>query len=174
MACPRVCGRSLNRVSKRSATALRDIGDAARMLEGGTRQAAPASRGSQSGWMTAAVLAAVAVAALWLPRRTAPTDAVPPVVRLDVDLGSDVSLSPLVAPTFSSVIISPDGSRLAFVGAMSGASSRLFTRRLDDPELTELIGSRRRESTVLLARRAVAGLLAPGKLAKVPIEGGAA
>jgi tRNA A-37 threonylcarbamoyl transferase component Bud32 len=49
---------------------LRDIGDAARMLDGETRQAAAPSRGSRAGWIAAAVLAAVAVAAYWLPRRT--------------------------------------------------------------------------------------------------------
>ena len=153
---------------------LRDIGDAARMLGSGTRQPAPAARGSRAGWITAAVLAAVAVAALWLPRRTAPTDAAQPVVRLDVDLGPNVSLTPLVAPTFSSVIISPDGSRLAFVGTISGASSRLFTRRFDDPQVTELSGTEGASQPFFSPDGQWLAFWRLGKLAKVPIEGGAA
>jgi eukaryotic-like serine/threonine-protein kinase len=113
------------------------------------------------------------VAAYWLPRRVGPTDAVQPLVRLDVDLGSDVSLPPLVAPTFSSLVISPDGTRLVFVGSMSGASSRLFTRRLDDPQLTELVGTEGATQPFFSPDGQWLAFWRKGNLAKVPIEGGA-
>jgi Tol biopolymer transport system component len=54
-------------------------------------------------------------------------------VRLDVDLGPDVSLGSSVGPD---VIISSDGRRLAFVSL-----GRLFTRRLDQPMAVELVGT---------------------------------
>ncbi len=50
-----------------------------------------------------------------------------PLVRLDVDLGADVSLG---FQNGASVILSPDGSRLVYV-----SQSRLFTRRLDQARL---------------------------------------
>ena len=48
---------------------------------------------------------------------------------------------PLAVPTFSSVVISPDGTRLVYVGTISGGPPRLLTRRLDQPNATELAGT---------------------------------
>ena len=56
-----------------------------------------------------------------------------PLVRLDVDLGPDVSLG---SPRGADEIISPDGTRLVYV-----SQGRLFTRRLDQPNATELAGT---------------------------------
>ena len=97
-----------------------------------------------------------------------------PLVRLDVDLGADVSLPATTSAANvdgSSVAISPDGLRLAYA---SGSPTRLFTRRLDQPNATELPGT----------QGAVAPFFSPdgqwigfagngGKLNKVSVEGGA-
>jgi hypothetical protein len=59
-------------------------------------------------------------------------------VRLDVDLGADVTLPALASSVNiagSNVAISPDGMRLVFA---SGLPVRLFTRRLDQSKGTEL------------------------------------
>src|SRR2546423_15632927 len=56
-----------------------------------------------------------------------------PLIRLDVDLGNDVSLGSLRGPD---VILSPDGNHLVYT-----SQSRLFTRRLDEPKATELAGT---------------------------------
>jgi len=66
---------------------------------------------------------------------------VQPVLRLEADLGNEVSLVPLARPTFRSVAISPDGTRLVYVGIISGGPPKLLTRRLDQPNATELPGT---------------------------------
>ncbi len=53
-----------------------------------------------------------------------------PLVRLDVDLGPDVSLGSVAG---ANQIISPDATRIVYV-----SQNRLFTRRLDQPNATEL------------------------------------
>jgi serine/threonine-protein kinase len=53
-------------------------------------------------------------------------------MRLDVDLGSDAS----PGPVRGAAILSPDGTRLVYV-----SHSKLFTRRLDQVEATELPGT---------------------------------
>jgi serine/threonine-protein kinase len=73
---------------------LRDIGDVWRLLEDAPPQGASPSRPARGGWLTAAALAGVAAIALWAPWRAAPRDAAQPLVRLDLDLGSDVALGP--------------------------------------------------------------------------------
>src|SRR5438876_4770353 len=90
---------------------LRDIGDAWRLLEDGPVQAPARSRLS---WAVAAALAvalAIALGALW--RFTRPVETTPqPSVRLDLDLGPDVSLGSSIGPA---AILSPDSTRLVFV-----------------------------------------------------------
>ena len=84
----------------------------------------------------AALIVAGATALLgtpWLAEK--PADR--PLVRLDVDLGADVSL-PAPSVLGSSVAISPDGARLVYA---SGSPARLFIRRLDQPEAVELPGT---------------------------------
>jgi serine/threonine-protein kinase len=92
-------------------------------------------------WTVAALAGALALAIVvagagWY-RATRPAE-LKPLVRLDVDLGPDVSLG---APTGAlaggaAVIISPDGTRLVYV-----SKGKLFTRRMDQPKATELMGS---------------------------------
>ncbi len=118
---------------------LRDIGDVWKLIDDVPTPAALSLRPTRVGWMAAAALAGVAAIALWAPWRKAPIYVAPLPVRLDVDLGSDVSLEPLVGPTFSTLVISPDGTRLVFVGSVSRAPSRLFVRRLDDWTMMELV-----------------------------------
>ena len=100
-----------------------------------------------------------------------------PLVRLDVDLGQDVSLA---TPNGSSnVIISPDGTRLVYLasvssGANAGVAPRLFIRRLDQPKGIELSGHAGSKFAVLFARQPVGRFHRQRKLNKVSVEGGAA
>ena len=95
------------------------------------------------------VLLGVALGGWW--RATRPVDR--PLVRLDVDLGPDVSL---VSANGADAILSPDGTRMVYV-----SQGRLSTRRLDQPTATELAGtqgasapfSRRMGSGSLSSRR---------------------
>jgi|GEM_PF-6821909 len=62
-----------------------------------------------------------------------------PLVQLiDVDFGPNVSLGSTVGPT---AILSPDGTRLDFVAQGSDGIPRLFTRRLDEPQTSQLPGT---------------------------------
>jgi serine/threonine protein kinase/Tol biopolymer transport system component len=127
--------------------------------------AAPAST-SKLPWAVAAGLAIIAVVAsgaLW--RSTRPVER--PLVRLDVDLGPDVSLGG--TPAGSDEIISPDGTRLVYV-----SQNRLFTRRLDQPNTTELAGTQGALEPFFSPDGQWVAFFAGGRLQKISVEGGSA
>jgi serine/threonine protein kinase/Tol biopolymer transport system component len=150
---------------------LRDIGDVWKLIDEAPTAAVSPLHG-RAGWMAAATLAGVAALALWAPWRTVPRQDAPPFNRLDVDLGPDVSLLPLVIPTFSTVIISPDERRLVFVGITSGGSPRLFVRRLDDSTNTEIAGGQGATNPFFSPDGQWVAFSTGIGIAKVPIEGG--
>jgi serine/threonine protein kinase/Tol biopolymer transport system component len=149
---------------------LRDIGDAQFLLEGAPVESVTAPRGILP-WAVAAILALIAVAALWAPwRKTRPVEQ--PLVRLDVGLGSDVSLA---APDNygSSVIISPDGTRLVYKGSVSGGPPKLFSRRLDQAKAIELPGTEGALGPFFSPDGQWVGFGIGNKVCKVSVEGGA-
>jgi len=143
-------------------------------VEDGTalRGGAPRSAGARAlPWAVAGTLASALIAALlsWAPwRGEEPADR--PLMRLDVDLGADVSL-PAPSTTGSSIVISPDGTRLVYA---SGTPSILFTRRLDQPKATALPGTEGAASPFFSPDGQWVGFIAGSKLAKVSVDGGAA
>jgi serine/threonine-protein kinase len=102
---------------------LRDIVDAWPLLEYGP------VRDTAQAWplfiMAAAWVLTLAIA-LWAPWRVATPPAAPPSTRLDLDLGTDVSLGSAIGP---SVILSPDGTRFVFVSEGADGVHRLLTAR---------------------------------------------
>ncbi len=151
---------------------LRDAGDAqieiqeaqAAPKDSGATQAAPAST-SKLPWAVAAGLAVLLVVASWVAwRATQPVER--PLVRLDVDLGPDVSLG---SPRGTDTILSPDGSRLVYV-----SQGRLFTRRLDQPTATELAGTQGAYAPFFSPDGQWVAFFSPGKLQKISVEGGSA
>jgi serine/threonine-protein kinase len=119
------------------------------------------------GWIATAVLAVVAVVVLWAPwRAQKPVDR--PLIRLDVDLGADVSLPP--ANTANPLAISPDGARLAY---LSGTPERLFIRHLDQAKATELPGTQGAAGPFFSPDGQWVGFYSGGKLNKISVEGGA-
>jgi serine/threonine-protein kinase len=113
-------------------------------------------------WAVAAVLVVLLGASLWgWWRATWPIEQpLRPLVRLDVDLGPDVSLG--------STIISPDGTRIVYV-----SQGRLFTRRLDQPNATELAGTQGAFTPFFSPDGHWVAFFLPGKLQKISVEGGA-
>jgi serine/threonine-protein kinase len=111
-----------------------------------------------------AIVAATALAGWWRAGR--PVERLPQsVIRLDVDLGSDVSLG----PTFGAdAILSPDGSRLVYV-----SRSRLFTRRLDQPSAIELAGTEGANAPFFSPDGQWVAFFATAGLKKASVSGGA-
>ena len=88
-----------------------------------------------------------------------------PLVRLDVNLGQDVSLESLRG---ADVIISPDGERLVFV-----SQGRLWTRRLDQADASPLAGSEAGYAPFFSPDGESIAYFNRGKLRTVSMAGGA-
>ena len=150
---------------------LRDIGDAWKLLD--DEPAVPIrTQTGILGWAAAALLALVAAVALWAPWRDTPAPDRQPVLRLEANLGNEVSLVPLAIPTFSSVVISPDGTRLVYVGTISGGPPRLLTRRLDQPDATELAGTEGARDPFFSRDGQWVAFWNGKEIYKIPIDGG--
>jgi serine/threonine-protein kinase len=89
-----------------------------------------------------------------------------PLVRLDVDLGPDVSLS---TPAGADAILSPDGTRMVYV-----SQRRLFTRRLDQLNATELEGTQGAYAPFFSPDGQWVAFFTSEKLQKISVEGGSA
>ncbi|HTS26950.1 MAG TPA: protein kinase [Bryobacteraceae bacterium] len=154
---------------------LQAIGEARIALENprGDEPAAPVTGGTGHRFLwpvcLAAAVFAVALAALAFIhfREAPPPDR--PLVRLDVDLGADVSL-PAATTGGSSVVISPDGTRLVYA---SGSPAKLFTRRLDQPKATELPGTEGAVAPFFSPDGQWVGFYARNSLNKISVDGGA-
>jgi hypothetical protein len=146
---------------------LQAIGDWGLLLD--EEQAAPAkARDTKIRWIAAGVLAVALSFAPWAPWRSEkPVDR--PLVRLDVDLGADVSL-PAPGSSGISVVISPDGTRLVYA---SGTPVKLFTRRLDQPKATELPGTHGASNAFFSPDGQWVGFYSNGRVNKISVEGGA-
>jgi predicted Ser/Thr protein kinase len=142
---------------------LRDIGDAWELLEDAS---APALPQSKLPWTVAGVTLLIAAGAVWFGwRATRPVErTLQPLVRLDVDLGRDVSLNLVAGPN---VILSPNGTRLVYE-----SQHRLYTRRLDQPKAIELAGTEGAFSPFFSPDGQWVAFFAQGKLKKVSVEAG--
>ena len=151
---------------------LRDISGVALLLE--QEAPAPSTAGKTPGrqWLWPAVAAGVTVVAAvlgagWYRARPAES-ALKPLVRLNVDLGPNVSLTSSVTGG-ARIILSPDGQRLAYI-----SQARLFSLRLDQPGATELAGTEGAYGAFFSPDGRWLAFFAGGKLKKVSVDGGAA
>jgi Tol biopolymer transport system component/predicted Ser/Thr protein kinase len=152
---------------------LRDIGEAriaiqkylADPVSGTEVQRRAEARPTRLLWALLGALLLIAVASSWSAwRATRPAGG--PLLRLDVDLGPEVSPGSAVG---AHAIISPDGRRLVYL-----SQSRLFTRRLDQPKATELAGTQGAYEPFFSPDGQWVAFFADNKLKKVSAEGGAA
>jgi Tol biopolymer transport system component/predicted Ser/Thr protein kinase len=125
-----------------------------------------AKRRSLVPWLAAGVLAIGVVAALWIAYEAARPGELKPLVRLDVDLGPDVSLG---STSGVAAILSPDGTRLVYV-----SKGKLFARKLDQPKAAELAGTDGATAPFFSPDGQWIAFFAGGKLKKLPIDGGPA
>jgi DNA-binding winged helix-turn-helix (wHTH) protein/Tol biopolymer transport system component len=97
-------------------------------------------------------------------RRMEPT--LQPLVRLEVDLGNEVSPS---SERGANAILSPDGTRLVYV-----SQSRLFTQLLDQTKATEMAGTGGAYAPFFSPDGQWVAFFASEKLKKVSVQGGPA
>ena len=176
----RLLERCLDRDVK---TRLRDIGEARieiARIEAGTPEsvaiaatttaAAPQSAWSRLlPWAAASLLGAalVVVLFLWAPWRPPPQ---PSQRTLRASIGADASLP---VDRGASVILSPNGTTLAFVAKPPGQRSALFVRKLNQLQATPLAGTDDAASPFFSPDGQWIAFFADGQLKKVSVTGGA-
>jgi serine/threonine-protein kinase len=121
------------------------------------------------GWIAAGVLAIAAAGIGSVAYRSTRPAPLKPLVRLDVDLGSDLASISNVLGASSNIALSPDGTRLAFA-----SQGKLFLRKLDQPKAVELLGTESGGSPFFSPDGQWIAFFAQNKLKKIPVDGGAA
>ena len=119
----------------------------------------------QKYWMAAAAMAILIVAGAWWVayRATRPAE-LKPLVRLDVDLGPDVSIG---STQGASAILSPDSTRILYA-----SKGKLFTRKLDQPKAAEMESTDGAYAPFFSPDGQWVAFFAQGKLKKISVQGG--
>ncbi len=92
-------------------------------------------------------------------------------MRLSAEIGADASP---VTGFGAAAILSPDGTRLAFVAAGPDQKRRIYVRSLDQLQATVLSGTENSRNHFFSPDGQWLGFFADGKLKKIPVQGGAA
>ena len=136
---------------------------------GAEKKSPRATRRQLALWTLASLLIAAAIGlAVWI-FKPAPNSSGPPVTRTLITLPPGVELAGL---NERAVVISPDGSRLAFVGARNGIQ-QVYLRALDSLDAMPLQGTEGATTPFFSPDGQWLGFFADGKLKKVPVSGGA-
>jgi Tol biopolymer transport system component len=143
---------------------LRDLGDAWQLLEVVPQVDAPSR--SRLGWAAAALAVGLGITAVGWWRATRPVDH--PLIRLSVDLGPDA-----IAGQFTTVVISPDGTRLVFPVKSPDGKQILTTRLLSETKQTFLSGTENGRDPFFSPDGKWIGFFADGKMKKISVQGGA-
>ena len=126
---------------------------------------APKARRSRLPWVAAAVALLLIVGSILFWRGLGPgTLSLKPLVRMDVDLGTGVTLGSL---TGADQILSPDGNRLVYV-----SQGKLWSRTLDQAKATEMANTDGAFAPFFSPDGRWIAFFAQGKLKKVPVDGG--
>jgi serine/threonine-protein kinase len=158
-------------LEKDSKRRLRDIGDAQQLLEPASPDTSRMLPG-KSNWplfiagVAVVVGAALIVRAPW--RRSVPLPD-RPLMRLDADLGAELSRGSGAGPTLA---ISPDGKRLAFISPGPDGKDHLALRLLDDSRSTVFAETAGAEAPFFSPDNHWIAFFADGKLKKISVEGG--
>jgi serine/threonine-protein kinase len=172
----RLLRRCLEKDPKRR---LRDIGDAADLVEDRSLTVAAPDAARILPWAVAGLgiaVAAVALLALWRMGRPVAEN----VVRFSMDTAPAEMLGPerfCCRPTYTSVAISPDGNTVVFSGVSSPSATpqvQLYKRTLDQPNAVPLTGTAGALQPFFSPDGQWVAFWAQGKLKKIPLAGGPA
>jgi serine/threonine-protein kinase len=146
---------------------LRDVGDARALIDDAPdpQAAAPARRGVPQ-WVAGLLAAALLATGVFLWRATRPQSR--PLMRLNVDLGAGA-----VAGSYTTVCISPDGTRLAYSVRDANGGQQLATRLLSQSKATVLPGTIDATDPFFSPDGESIGFFAEGRLKTVSVQGGA-
>ncbi|HEY1759636.1 MAG TPA: protein kinase, partial [Bryobacteraceae bacterium] len=150
---------------------LSNIGDWRLLLveDDGSAPAPPAGK-SRMPWLVAAAALVLAGVAVWAPWRHDPGAQIgEPLVRIDADLGTGVSLFTENGPA---VALSQDGTRVAFSSRSDDGSVRLYWRRLDQANATVLPGTESAFAPFFSPNGEQIGFFAEGSLKKIELATG--
>jgi serine/threonine protein kinase len=92
----------------------------------------------------------------------------PPLMRLTAEIGADAKLYVSQGP---SAILSPDGSRLAFLATDANQKRRIYVRSLDQTQAIALSGTENARNHFFSPDGQSLGFFADGKLKKIPVKG---
>jgi Tol biopolymer transport system component len=134
----------------------------------------PARRGwrERLAWTAAAAFALIAIAlatalVLHAPKPSQPLQA----IRLSAEIGADAGL---YTGNGSSAILSPAGTRLAFLASGADQKRRIYVRSLDQLRAAALSGTENARDPFFSPDGQFIGFFADGKLKKISVQGGAA
>jgi serine/threonine-protein kinase len=122
-------------------------------------------------WIASAIVISAVALAIWLS--TAARTSLPGIARVAIELPPDVSI--FAIGRASSVAVSPDGSRIVYVG-IAGGRRQLYVRDLDGLETAPIAGTEGATSPFFSPDGRWIGFVdntPAGRLKKVPVEGGA-
>ena len=92
-------------------------------------------------------------------------------MRLSAEIGADARIDIGHGP---SLVLSPDGAKLAFVASGSDQTRHIYVRSLDELRATALSGTEDAEEPFFSPDGQWLGFFADRKLKKISVEGGAA
>jgi len=150
---------------------LRDIGDSQRLIDAAVANTEQTAKRKRRWPFVIAIAAGLVIAGLiatapW--KMPAPSSR--PLMRLDADLGAELSRGEGAGPTLA---ISPDGKRLAFISPGLDGKDHLALRLLDNSQAAVLAGTEGAQSPFFSPDGRSVGYFADGKLKKMSVEGGA-
>ena len=115
------------------------------------------------------ILAAIAGVAVW-NLKPAPTPPVRPITRFTIPLPAGQRLVGLDTPA---IALSPDGTRLAYIGAQDNALPQLYLRAMASPDARPIPGTDGATDPFFSPDGQWLGFFTGGKLKKVSVSGGA-
>jgi serine/threonine protein kinase len=126
--------------------------------------------------VVAGVLAVIAIAlAIVLVLRAPKLPQPLQPMRLRAEIGADTSLYTNSATNSgSAALLSPDGTRLAFLASGADQKSRIYVRSLDQLQATVLSGTENARDPFFSPNGQWVGFFADSKLKKISVQGGAA